>query len=189
LTSSGPDISDEEILAMIAGEDTAEYGFRCLMEKYQERLYRHIRRLVLEHEDANDVLQNCFIKAFRGIGGFKQQSQLFTWLYRIATNESITFLKKKRRRQAAALDEGNLRIAEQLRADPYFKGEEIQRHLQEALHRLPDKQRIVFNLRYFEELSYREMSKLLDTSVGALKASYHHAVKKIECYFHEMEIR
>lgn len=174
---------------MIGRGATAERGFRRLMEKYQERLYWHIRRLVLDHEDANDVLQNCFIKVYRGIDGFRQQSKLYTWLYRIATNESITFLKKKRRRRTTALDGDTLRIAEQLRADPYFNGNDTQRRLQEALQQLPDKQRIVFNLRYFEELSYREMSEVLGTSVGALKASYHHAVKKIEHFFREAEIR
>lgn len=158
------------------------------MEKYQERLYRHIRRLVAGHEDTNDVLQNCFIKVFRNIDGFKGNSKLYTWLYRIATNESITFLKKKNRRMAASLDNGEHNLANQLEADPYFDGDETQRRLQEALRQLPEKQRIVFNLRYFEEMPYRDMSDILGTSTGGLKASYHHAVKKIEHYLRNVEI-
>lgn len=158
-----------------------------LMEHYQERLYWHIRRMVLDHDDANDVLQNCLIKVYRSIGAFEGKSKLYTWLYRIATNEAITFLGQKRRRSADSIEGGEGVVTGQLRADPYFNGEEIQLRLQEALHRLPDKQRLVFNLRYFEEMPYQEMAELLQTSVGALKASYHHAVKKIEHYFRQVE--
>lgn len=152
------------------------------MEKYQERLYRHVRRMVTDHEDAHDVLQNTFIKVYRNIGAFKGNSKLYTWLYRIATNESLSFLEKRKRRTAFSLDEEDAGLANRLEADPYFDGDEAQIRLQEALHSLPDKQRIVFNLRYFDEMSYQDISDSLGTSVGALKASYHHAVKKIEHY-------
>lgn len=152
------------------------------MEKYQERLYWHIRRLVYEHEDANDVIQDCFIKVYRGIDKFERKSKLYTWLYRIATNEALTFLKKKQRRSADPIDEEESGLANSLRADAYFDGEEAQARLLRALDELPEKQRLVFNMRYFEELSYSDISEVLDTSVGALKASYHHAVKKIEAF-------
>ncbi|MCB0568173.1 MAG: sigma-70 family RNA polymerase sigma factor [Phaeodactylibacter sp.] len=152
------------------------------MEQYQERLYWHVRRLALGHEDANDVLQNCFIKVYRGIQNFEGKSRLYTWLYRIATNEAITFLNQKKRRVAASLEEGEGQLARQLKADPYFDGDELQRRLLMALETLPEKQRLVFQMRYFDELSYQEMSDVLDTSVGALKASFHHAVRKVEAY-------
>ncbi|MCB9037227.1 MAG: sigma-70 family RNA polymerase sigma factor [Lewinellaceae bacterium] len=153
------------------------------MEKYQERLYWHIRRMVYDHEDANDVIQDCFLKVYRNIHNFEKKSKLYTWLYRIATNEAITFLKKKQRRSAAPIDDGENNLANGLRADAYFDADEAQARLQRALEALPEKQRLVFNMRYFEELSYKDISEVLDTSVGALKASYHHAVKKIEAFF------
>lgn len=160
-----------------------EQGFRLLMEKYQERLYWHIRRMVREHEDANDVIQDCFIKVYRNIHLFEGKSQLYTWLYRIATNEALTFLKKEQRQSAVSIGNGEGGLAGQLHADAYFDGDEAQRRLQRALEELPEKQRLVFNMRYFDELSYKDISSILDTSVGALKASYHHAVKKIEAFF------
>jgi len=172
--------TDDEILALLRQPHSMERGFRLLMQAYQERLYWHIRRMVVEHEDANDVLQNCLIKVYRNIGAFEGRSGLYTWLYRIATNEALTFLKKKKRKTAADLDDEAYDLASTLRADPYFNGDEVQIRLQEALGRLPEKQRLVFQLRYFEEMPYRQMSNVLDTSEGALKASYHHAVKKIE---------
>lgn len=176
--------NDDEILALMRGGDrTFERGFSMLMAKYRERLYWHIRRLVLTHENADDVLQNTFIKAYRGIGQFEGKSQLYTWLYRIATNESISYLQSQNRHQSTSIDDENLGVARQLRADQWFDGGEIQIKLQQAITQLPEKQRIVFNLRYFEEMPYEEMSSLLDTSVGALKASFHHAVKKIENLF------
>ncbi|MCB0606832.1 MAG: sigma-70 family RNA polymerase sigma factor [Lewinellaceae bacterium] len=160
------------------------------MAKYQERLYRHIRRLVIDHEDANDVLQNCLIKAFRAIDRFEGKSGLYTWLYRIASNEAFTFLERKKRKMAASIDgEDQLAAANRLRADSYFNGDEAQALLHRALTGLPDKQREVFTLRYFEDMGYQEMSDMLGTSVGALKASYHHAVKKIEQFFKNEQIR
>lgn len=181
-------IADDHILSLIRRPGTMDQGFRLLLAKYQERLYWHIRRLVLDHDDANDVIQNCLIKVYRNIGKFEEKSALYTWLYRIATNEALTFLNKKNRRAATSLDAGENQVAHQLRADPFFDGNETQLRLQEALSRLPEKQRIVFNLRYFEEMTYQDMAAILDTSVGALKASYHHAVKKIEHYFRAIEI-
>lgn len=180
--------SDEDILSLLQQSQGLERGFRLLVEKYQERLYWHVRRLVLQHEDANDVLQNCFVKAFRGIANFRGQSQLYTWLYRIATNEAITHLNRSQRKATASIDE-EAGLANQLKADAYFDGDEIQIRLQQALRQLPEKQRVVFNLRYYEEMPYKEMAEMLDTSVGALKASYHHAVKKIEHYFKNIEVR
>ena len=185
---SGHHISDEEILRLIGAPGSREEGFRALLARYQEPLYRHIRRLIWPHEDANDVLQNCLLKVYRGIDRFEGKSKLYTWLYRIATNEAITWLKQQKRRRTGSLDGEHHLQAAQLEADPYFDGDAAQLHLQRALSRLPDKQRAVFNLRYFEELPYREMAAILDTSVGALKASYHHAVKKIERYFREVKI-
>ncbi|MEL6986678.1 MAG: sigma-70 family RNA polymerase sigma factor [Bacteroidota bacterium] len=173
--------SDEQILELIQSQSEWEKGFRLLTAKYQERLYWQIRRIVLNHEDANDVIQNTFIKVYRNISKFEAKSKLYTWLYRIATNEAITFLRKKKRKETVDIDGGDgAEVSRQLKADVYFDGDEIQVQLQAALATLPEKQKAVFNLRYFDELSYAEISELLDTSVGALKASYHHAVKKIE---------
>ncbi|MEM8524745.1 MAG: sigma-70 family RNA polymerase sigma factor [Bacteroidota bacterium] len=162
-----------------------ERGFRLLMSKYQERLYWQVRRLVTEHEDANDVIQNVFVKVYRSIGNFEGKSKLYTWLYRIATNEAITFLNKKKRRQTSSIDEEEIDLANRLKADHYFDGDAAQLRLQQALVRLPEKQRLVFNMRYFDEMSYKEISASLSTSVGALKASYHHAVKKVEAFLKE----
>ncbi len=145
--------------------------------------------MVIEHEDANDVVQNCLLKVYRNIHKFRGQSSLYTWLYRIATNEAITFLNKRKRRQTAAMDEADNGLANQLQADPFFDGDAVQAQLQLAIQQLPEKQRLVFNLRYFEEMSYRQMSEVLNTSQGGLKASYHHAVKKIERYFQRVEMR
>lgn len=162
---------------------TSEQGFRLLMQAFQERLYWHIRRLVGTHADADDVLQNTFIKAWRGIANFEGKSKLYTWLYRIATNESLTFLAQRQRRGTNSLDDPGSLMAVRLRADPYFDGDEIQLRLQIAIAQLPEKQRLVFNFRYHDEMPYEEMSGLTGTSVGALKASYHHAVKKVEAFF------
>ncbi len=184
------EISDDQIIALLNQSAQQEQGFRLLMAKYQERLYRHIRRLVIDHEDANDVLQNCLIKAFRAIDRFEGKSGLYTWLYRIASNEAFTFLERKKRKMAASIDgEDQLAAANRLRADSYFNGDEAQALLHRALTGLPDKQREVFTLRYFEDMGYQEMSDMLGTSVGALKASYHHAVKKIEQFFKNEQIR
>ncbi|MEO1260686.1 MAG: RNA polymerase sigma factor [Bacteroidota bacterium] len=173
---------DERILTLLSGNGNRERGFRLLMETYQERLYWQIRRMVHNHEDANDVLQNCFVKVYRSIHQFEGKSKLYTWLYRIATNEAITFINKQKQKMTAPIDSEENNLSNQLKADPYFDGDEIQILLKNAIEGLPDKQKQVFNLRYFDEMSYADMSELLDTSQGALKASFHHAVKKIEQY-------
>lgn len=178
-------INDKEILEKFAEPATRSAAFSVLVQKYQEKLYWHIRRLVIDHEDANDVCQNTFIKVWQNLDGFKQNSQLYTWLYRIATNESLTFLSKKRRQDATPLETETVDLTAQLRADPYFDGDALQIRLQNAIASLPDKQRVVFLMRYYDEMKYEDMSEVLDTSVGALKASYHHAVKKIEKYLEE----
>ena len=174
--------TDKEIMDQFRNLETRNYAFNLLVREYQKRLYWHIRKILLDHDDTDDVLQNVFIKVWRNLDHFKGESQLFTWLYRIATNESINFLNQKKKRAGIPLDDVSAFLANNLESDSYYKGDEIQLKLQKAILTLPDKQRIVFNLKYFEEMKYEEMSKILETSVGALKASYHHAVKKIEDY-------
>lgn len=176
------DISDEELLALIRTAGREQAGYSLLLARYRHRLYWQIRRLVHDHEDASDVLQNCLVRVFRSLPEFEGRSKLYTWLCRIAMNEAIGFLKKKKQQSLSSLEEEAALLRERLRADPYFEGDEVQLLLQEAIARLPEKQRIVFNLRYFEDLSYADMAAVLDTSEGALKASYHHAVKKIESF-------
>lgn len=172
--------SDQEILQLIQNPKTRERGFRLLILTYQKRVYQVIRRMVLIHEDADDLTQNTFIKAHHHIDKFLGQSSLFTWLYRIATNESLSFLEKKKKRYFFSIDDHQLKIKSYI-ADPRsMDGDEIQRLLQQALLTLPDKQRLVFHLKYQEDLTYEKISEITGTSVGALKASYHHAVKKIE---------
>ncbi len=180
-------ISDEQILELLSSEQGYERGFRLLMSQYKERLYWHIRRIVLVHNDADDVLQNTFIKIYKGIAHFEGKSKLYTWLYRIATNEAISHLQSRARQATASLDDHNSLIAEKLKADTWFDGDEIQVKLQQAIAQLPDKQKLVFNLRYYEEMPYEEMASKLGTSVGALKASFHHATKKIEAAFKDHE--
>lgn len=173
---------DQQILDSLKDSGTKELAFRYLISKYKERLYWHIRKIVLSHDDTDDVLQNTFIKIWNGIDSFRAESSLFTWLYRIATNESITFLNNRKRKMMSGMTDGNEYLVGNLESDSYFDGDEWQLILQKAIAILPDKQRIVFNMKYFDEIKYEEMSKILGTSVGALKASYHHAVKKIEEY-------
>lgn len=173
---------DQEIIDQFRNEDTRNYAFNLLVREYQKRLYWHIRKIIIDHDDTDDVLQNVFIKVWRNLESFKAESQLFTWMYRIATNESINFLNAKKKRAGIPLDDVSAFLANSLESDSYYKGDEIQTKLQKAILTLPDKQRIVFNMKYFDEMKYEEMSKILETSVGALKASYHHAVKKIENY-------
>jgi RNA polymerase sigma-70 factor (ECF subfamily) len=176
------DISDEELLTLMRTEGSEAAGYNLLLARYRHRLYWQIRRLVYDHEDASDVLQNCLIRVFRSLSEFEGRSKLYTWLCRIALNEAISFLNKKKQPALSLLEEEAAQLRERLRADPYFEGDEVQLLLQEAIARLPEKQRIVFNLRYFEDMSYADMALVLDTSEGALKASYHHAVKKIESF-------
>ncbi len=155
-------------------------AFSGIVHSYQERLYWHIRKMVLSHDDANDILQDVFMKAWNGLDNFRGDSQVSTWLYRIATNETLTFLAAKRMKNINSLDEVEDVLLQNLKADSYFNGDETQLQLQKAILALPEKQRLVFNMRFYDDLKYEEMSEVLGTSVGALKASYHHATKKIE---------
>jgi RNA polymerase sigma-70 factor (ECF subfamily) len=165
---------------MISHEKSLRKGFEVIVTQYREQLYWQIRRMVLSHDDANDLLQNTFIKAWSSIEFFRGEAKLSTWLYRIALNECLTFLARQKERQTVPIDDPEADVANRLESDPYFNGDEIQLKLQQALQTLPEKQRMVFNLKYFREMKYEEMSEIFGTSVGALKASYHHAVKKIE---------
>lgn len=170
-------------MELLRSEQTFERGFRLLMAQYRERLYWHIRRMVQVHDDADDVLQNTFIKVYRGILHFEGKSKLYTWLYRIATNEALTHLQSQARHTSTSLDDTENLLSNRLKADEWFDGDAVQAKLLLAIAELPDKQKQVFNLRYYDEMPYEEMSQLLSTSVGALKASFHHATKKIEASF------
>ncbi|MCD4736585.1 MAG: RNA polymerase sigma factor [Bacteroidales bacterium] len=172
--------SDRELMAIFRNGETKNYGFNLMVRKYQKQVYWHIRRMVVNHEDADDLVQDTFIKVWKGLEKFREESKLFTWIYRIATNETLTFLKSKKRMFFITMVDYNEKLCGELEDDNYFNGEEIQRKLQQAILKLPDKQRLVFNMKYYEEIKYDEMSEVLQTSVGALKASYHLAVKKIE---------
>ena len=178
-------MSDKELVKMFHEGDNPNYAFNLVVRKYSERLYWHIRKLVISHDDADDVLQNTLIKAWNALPEFRGDSQLFTWLYRIATNESLTFLKKKRTKFLLPLVDVEKQLSNTIESDPYFNGDAIQKKLQKAILCLPEKQRIVFNMRYFDEIKYEDMSEILGTSVGALKASYHHAVQKVEKFMEE----
>ncbi|MBC7537120.1 MAG: sigma-70 family RNA polymerase sigma factor [Ferruginibacter sp.] len=173
---------DKELLFLFKEEATKESAFTRIIKKYQEKLYWHIRRLVINHEDANDVLQNMFIKVWKGLDNFREDSQLYTWLYRIATNESLTFLQQQKKRRSVSLSDDESFLSNKLVADKDFDSNKLEWKLQLAIQKLPERQRTVFNLRYFSEMPYEEMSRVLETSEGSLKASYHHAVKKIEDY-------
>ncbi|MDD2792437.1 MAG: sigma-70 family RNA polymerase sigma factor [Sediminibacterium sp.] len=173
-------MEDVEIVAAFKKAATKERAFTFLVKKYQEKLYWHIRRLLPAHEDANDVLQNIFIKVWNGLESFREDSRLYTWLYRIATNESLSFLEQQKKKAAVDFDQLGETYSNSVRADENFDANRLEWKLQLAIRQLPDKQKLVFNLRYFDEMSYDEMSSILDTSAGALKASYHHAAKKIE---------
>lgn len=175
-------INDLELLRQFRQEETKESAFTAIIKKYQEKLYWHVRRMVIEHEDANDVLQNVFIKVWKGLDNFREDSQLYTWLYRIATNECLTFLEQKKKKKAVSLTDVETGLENKIIADKNFDANKLEWKLQLAIQQLPEKQRIVFNLRYYDEMPYEEMSRVLETSEGALKASYHHAARKIEEY-------
>ncbi|WP_411031965.1 RNA polymerase sigma factor [Spongiimicrobium sp. 3-5] len=175
-------IGEEALVHQLKQQETQSQAFEILVNLYKERLYWHIRRIVLDHDDTDDVLQNTFIKVYRNIGGFKGDSKLYSWMYRIATNESLTFLKTKSKKLGVTNDELIDKMTDRLEADVYFEGDEIQLKLQKAIASLPEKQKLVFNMKYFEEMKYDEISEILETSVGGLKASYHLAVKKLEAY-------
>ncbi len=173
-------LDDKELLFLFGQAASKEKAFTGIIKKYQEKLYWHVRRMVVEHEDANDVLQNMFIKVWKGLENFREDSQLYTWLYRIATNESLTFIEQKKKRSSVSLGDVENGLSNSLKADKDFDPKKIEWKLQLAIQQLPEKQRVVFSLRYYDEMPYEEMSRVLETSEGALKASYHHAVKKIE---------
>jgi RNA polymerase sigma-70 factor (ECF subfamily) len=171
---------EAKLLEQIKDPKTREKGFRELVETYQKRVYGMVRKMVIIHEDADDVVQNTFIKAYKNIDSFHGKSSLFTWIYRIAVNESLNFLEKKKKRNFFSMEDHHEVMMGYLDRSSLIDGDEVQLQLQKAILRLPEKQRLIFNLRYFEELSYEEISKMTQTTVGGLKAGYHHAVKKIE---------
>ena len=174
--------NDQVLVSKLQSSKTREQGFRELMTLYKERLYWHIRKIVISHDDADDVLQNTFIKVYRSIDKFKGDSKLYSWLYRIATNEAITHINKNKKRAQISNEEAKDYAINNLTADVYFEGSEIQLKLQKAIATLPQKQQLVFNMKYFDAIKYKDMSEILETSEGALKSSYHLAVKKIETF-------
>lgn len=181
-------VEDDEILEKFSTENTRNEAFNLLILKYQEKIYWHVRRLVIDHDDADDLVQEVFIKVWKNLAKFRSDAKLYTWIYRIATNECITFLNKKKQRNHTPIDEVSEELAESLVASEYFNGDTIQRKLQQALLTLPEKQRLIFNMKYYDDLKYDEISEILGTSVGALKASFHIAVKKIEVFMLNDEI-
>ena len=175
-------LSDSELLVEFRNPVTKEKAFTSIIKKYQEKLYWHLRRMVVDHDDANDVLQNVMIRVWNGLENFREDSQLYTWLYRVATNECLTFLEQQKKRTSVSLSDVEGGLENKIKADQNFDGNKLEWKLQLGIQQLPEKQRIVFQLRYYDEMPYEEMSRVLETSEGALKASYHHAVKKIEEY-------
>lgn len=175
---------ENDLLARLADEKFRRKAFEDLVNAFSESLYWQIRKMVLNHDDANDVLQNTLIKVWGNIDQFRGESRLSTWLFRIAINETYTFLNKERQRNVMSMTDLEDVMVQRLQSDPYFSGDEATVLLQKAILSLPDKQRLVFNMKYYDDLKYEEMSEVLGTSVGALKASYHHAVKKIEAFLH-----
>jgi len=175
-------VEDEEILSKFREDKTRNEAFNLLLKKYQQKIYWHVRRMVIDHDDADDIVQDVFVKIWKNLPSFRNDAQLYTWMYRIATNECITFLNKKKQKNNISLDDVDYELADTLSSSDQFSGDQIQRKLQEAILTLPDKQRLVFNMKYFDDMKYEEMSDVLGTSVGALKASYHLAVKKIESF-------
>jgi RNA polymerase sigma-70 factor (ECF subfamily) len=175
-------VEDAEILSKFQDVKTRNEAFNLLLKKYQQKIYWHVRRMVIDHDDADDLVQDVFIKVWKNLEGFRSDAQLYTWMYRIATNECITFLNKKKQKNNISLDEVSFELADTLASSSYFDGDKAQMKLQQALLTLPDKQKLVFNMKYYDDMKYEEMSEVLGTSVGALKASFHLAVKKIESF-------
>jgi len=173
-------LEDSFIISKILNEDTRDYGFNLLVKAYQERIYWHVRKMVIDHDDADDLTQTVFIKVWKGLTNFRADSKLYTWIYRIATNECLNFLNKKKRRFFVPINDVAAELSEKIDAGDGIGGDEIQIKLQKAILKLPEKQRLVFNMKYFDEMKFDEISEITGTSTGALKASYHHAVKKIE---------
>jgi RNA polymerase sigma-70 factor (ECF subfamily) len=178
-------LEDQEILVKFADPASRNVAFNQLVRKYQQKVYWHVRKMVVDHDDADDLTQDTFVKVWNHLGNFRQDASLYTWIYRIATNECLNFLSSKRRKFFLPINDVSEELAAKLEADPSLAGDEVERKLQKAILRLPDKQRLVFNLKYYEDMKYEDMAEVTGTSVGALKASYHHAVKKIEQYINE----
>ncbi|MFM8851435.1 MAG: RNA polymerase sigma factor [Cytophagales bacterium] len=175
-------MEDNELLLKIRNAETRNYGFNMLVRTYQQRVYWHVRKMVIDHDDADDVTQDIFIKIHKYIDSFREDSQLFTWIYRIATNEYLSFLGRKKKRFFLPIEDVAQHLSTKIDNDPDLSADEIHKRLQKAILQLPEKQRLVYNMNYFDDLAYEQISEITDTSVGALKASYHHAVKKIEEY-------
>jgi len=180
-------LEDQDILAKFADPATRNVAFNQLVRKYQTKVYWHVRKMVIDHDDADDLTQDVFVKVWKHLENFRRYASLYTWIYRIATNECLSFLASKRRRFFLPLNDIGAELAAKIEADPSLAGDDIERHLQKAILKLPDKQRLVFNLRYYDEMPYEQMAEVTGTSVGALKASYHHAAKKIEQYINGTE--
>ena len=180
-------VDEKELVSALQSVSEKENAFRELVSQYKERLYWHIRKIILNHEDTDDILQNTFIKIFKNIHRFKGDSKLYTWMYRIATNEAITFINKKAKQQNVTIEAVKEQLISKLESDVYFEGDAIQIQLQKAIATLPQKQQLVFNMKYFENHTYENLSEILDTSVGGLKSSYHIAVKKITTYLKSNE--
>ena len=187
MASYTPPIDETRLIKQLQNPATAHGAFEQVIKNYGEKMYWQIRKLVASHDDANDLLQNAFVKAWNNIHNFRGDARLSTWLYKIAVNESINFLNKERQRREVSESADDSYLLSNLESDPYFDGDNLRLELQKAIATLPDKQRLVFNMRYFDEMKYEEMSEILGTSVGALKASYHHAMKKVTEYISSLE--
>lgn len=178
--------NDNEIISLLNNQETKNAAFSIIVKKYSKKLYFHIRRLVIDHQDADDLLQDTFVKAFTKIETFRSEAALYTWLYRIATNTSLNFLSIKKRYYTFSAISYEDTLADKIEGDQYFDGDSLQKELQKAILKLPEKQRLIFNMKYYDDLKYEEISEILGTSVGALKASYHHAVVKIEKHINKI---
>jgi RNA polymerase sigma factor (sigma-70 family) len=179
-------LDDQELLLKLRDPETVNYGFNLLIREYQQKIYWHIRKMVIDHDDTDDLVQEVFVKVWKHIGNFREDAQLYTWIYRIATNECLNFLRKKKNKFFLPLHDVQHELAGKLDSSNHIDGDEIQLILQKALLKLPNKQRLVFNMKYFDEMKYEEISEITGTSVGSLKASYHHAVKKIEFFLKDL---
>lgn len=175
-------MEDKELLEKLRNQESRNYGFNLLVRAYQQRIYWHIRKMVVDHDDADDLVQEVFVKIWKNISSFREDSSLFTWVYRIATNECLNFLRKKRKRFFIPLHDVAGELSQKLESSTEIDGSEVEMKLQKALLTLPDKQRLVFNMKYFDDMKYTQIAEITGSSVGSLKASYHHAVKKIEDY-------
>ncbi|APD07362.1 RNA polymerase sigma-H factor [Flavobacteriaceae bacterium UJ101] len=173
-------MDDKELVSLIVEQGKVDEGFRVLLKTYQERVYWHIRKMVYDHDDANDIAQNTFIKIYKNLNKFKGDSKLYSWIYRIATNEAITFINQKKKRDDVSFEDVSYSLAQNLEADEFFDGDEIEVLLQQCIAQLPEQQRLVFQMKYFDDMKYEEIAEVLQKSIGGLKANYHHAVKKIK---------